>query len=983
MPKRICRLLLLSCLWHMVLFSSGPAAAQQINIVNVTGKLGLPATECYNVFQDRKGYLWVATEAGLCRYNGSNIQIFDKRNGLPERGVYAHVEDRNGTLWLVTSENRILMYKDGRLIEAPFSKNYQKTFPKFLTYGIREYGKNMLALQSYRYTHIADLTDQSLRKLRENAKLNQLYLEERNDQLIALNFDCLPGLISKINNLEILLRNGRKTDTLKAALAPPCNRAFRLLTCKAGANLFCTHGDRLIRIAPDRQVSLTQQKNTIISLYTDKSDGLWVGLKEGGVNYYPGNGSGTCITLLNGFSVSGVCEDREGNVWLSTLEKGLWVCKNKRLVSFAAIKGLGRPANMLRNIDGTVLASTDHLGIKALSGFAERSCKVSFNPTYIVDDILSLGGNRMLVLKGTPVFTDKHFRELYRPRLLEPFAASEGKLVEADSSKYYMLGYLKLYQITPAGVRFLFPLHAKAVDICQAGKDSMLLGLRKGLFTFQPGHTALYKIPGIDKAVTRIFKASDGTIWITTKEEGLYQFISGRLKPLSRELGLKTDIFFDIAEDRYRNIWLGSNSGLIRLAGPASKYAIKYFNTTNGIPANEVLKLATDSQYVYLSTVEGISRLPLSDTGQSCPPPIYLNAFKVNGKELPKDSGARTFAYNKNNFEFSFDVLAFDLESRAGLWYRINQDSFVAQKGNVLKLSNLQRGDYRLEVYGLTANGLRSKRPVILSFSVAPPFWKTWWFVLVISLLTGGLIYIWQEKRTEMIRRKAEEKSRMGKLISSYKLLALQAQMNPHFIFNSMNSIQAFILEQKEQDAYQYLSKFSRLIRNVLDHSDKLSIPLDQEISTLKTYIELEQYRFENKFSYELYIAPDIHAPEVSLPPMLVQPYVENAIWHGLLNLPQGSKGKLWLSFLREDHLLKILVRDNGIGRVKAAAKKKQTHTPVAMALTAKRLQIVHQLWGDATIKISITDLYDEDQAASGTLVELYLPLNIQPPEDL
>lgn len=983
MPEKICRFLLLTCLWHMVLFSFRPAAAQQMNIVNVTARLGLPATECYDVFQDRKGYLWIATEAGLCRYNGSNIQVFDKSNGLPERGIYAHVEDRNGTLWLVSSENRILMYKEGRLIEAPFSKNYQKTFPKFLTYGIREYGKNKLILQSYRYTHIADLADQSLRKLQENAKLNQLYLEERNDQLIALNFECLAGLGAKIDTLEILLRNGRQTDTLKAALDPPCIPAYRLLSCKAGGNFFCTFGDRLIRIAPDRQVSITQQRNAIISLYTDKSDGLWVGMKEGGVNYYPGNGSGTCITLLNGFAVSGVCEDREGNVWLSTLEKGLWVCKNKRLVSFAGIKGLGRPANMLRNINGTVLASTDHLGIRALSGFAERSFKVSFNPTSIVDDILSLGGNRMLVLKGTPVFTDMRFRELYRPRLLEPFAASEGRLVETDSSTYYMLGYFKLYQITPAGVRFLFPLPDKAIDICQAGKDSLLLGLRKGLFTFQRGHTTIYKIPGIDKAVTRIFKAADGTIWITTKEEGLFRFISGKLKPVSRELGLKTDIFFDIAEDRYRNIWLGSNAGLIRLAWPVNRHAIKYFNTTNGLPANEVLKLATDSQYVYLSTVEGISRLPLSDTGKSCPPPIYLNTFKVNGKEQQKNTSGRTFAYNKNNFEFSFDVLSFDLESRAGLWYRINQDSFVTQKGNVLKLSNLDKGDYRLEVYGLTANGLKSTRPVILSFSVAPPFWKTWWFVLAFSLLSGWLIYMWQEKRAGIIRRKAEEKSRLGKLISSYKLLALQAQMNPHFIFNSMNSIQAFILEQKEQDAYQYLSKFSRLIRNVLDHSDKLSIPLDQEISTLKTYLELEQYRFENKFRYELYIAPDIDIPGVSLPPMLVQPYVENAIWHGLLNLPQGNQGKLWLSFLREDERLKIIIRDNGIGRVKAAEKKKHTHTPVAMELTAKRLQIVHQLWGDATIRISITDLYDENQAATGTQVELYLPLNILPPEDM
>ncbi|WP_118974726.1 sensor histidine kinase [Taibaiella koreensis] len=981
MPDTISRLLLLTCLTLLLL--SRTVAAQEMSFVNVTGKLGLPATECYNVFQDSKGYIWISTEAGLCRYNGSNLQVFDKRNGLPERGVYAYMEDKLGQLWLATRRNRILIYKNGKLTEAPFSKQYQHLHDKFLTYGIREYGENKLVLQNYYLTYTVDLVTQSMEKTQKAGTAYQVHFERAGDQLIPLNFICASPSVTKSGALQLIFRKGGRADTLNTNLDPG-DRSARLLSCKAGDYFFCSLKDKLIRLSPAWDIDILPQKNAIVSLYADKSDGIWVGMKDNGVNYYPsGKEPGKHIALMKGLSVTGICEDREGNVWLTTLEKGLLVCKNKRVVSFAGMQGLNKPASMLRTVNGSVLVSTDPYTIMALSGNTPQSFSVRFNPSHIVADVIPAGRNKMLVLKGMPVFTDSRFKELYRPKTDEAFYGSEGRLTQTKASGSFLSGLFIMCLISGSDIVMGFRLPDKSIDMCPASGDSLLLGCRNGLYILLQNDTVLHKVPGIDKAVTRIFKAADETIWITTKEEGLYQFVHNRLRPAGRELELKTDIFFDITEDRYRNIWLGSNAGLIRLASPVSKHSVKYFNTTNSLPANEVFKLAADSQYIYISTVEGISRIPLSDTGNNCPPPVYLSAFKVNGANLGNDTSPRTFAYNKNNIELDFDVLSFDLEDRSGLWYRINNGAFVSQKGNILKLDNLAHGDYRLEVYGLTADGTKSTRPVILSFAIALPFWKTWWFVLMTVLLLAALVYIWLERRIAKVKRTAGEKNRLGKLISSYKLLALQAQMNPHFIFNSINCIQYFILEQKEQEAYQYLSKFSRLLRDVLHHSDKLSIRLDQEIDTLSTYIALEQYRFENKFVYELHIGAGININEVTLPPMLVQPYVENAIWHGLLSLPRGSKGKLWLGFLREGPLLKIVIRDNGVGRESAARKKRHMYPPVAMDLTAKRLGIVHQIWGDATIKVNITDLYDESQMPAGTLVELFLPVNMPSPEGL
>ncbi|MGZ5471886.1 MAG: sensor histidine kinase, partial [Nitrososphaeraceae archaeon] len=205
----------------------------------------------------------------------------------------------------------------------------------------------------------------------------------------------------------------------------------------------------------------------------------------------------------------------------------------------------------------------------------------------------------------------------------------------------------------------------------------------------------------------------------------------------------------------------------------------------------------------------------------------------------------------------------------------------------------------------------------------------------------------------------------------------LLSQMNPHFVFNSINSIQSFILDKKEKEAYSYLAKFSKLIRMVLNNSEELVIPLFQEIDLLKTYIELEQLRFENSFALDFFVEDDLNIQSLVIPPMLIQPYVENAIWHGLMNLKEARAGKLSVKFTSENNLLKVIVEDNGIGRVKAGLFEKDLiHRPIAMKLTQKRLQIIHKTWGQNGIKVNVYDLHDQNENATGTRVEVFLPLD-------
>ncbi len=205
----------------------------------------------------------------------------------------------------------------------------------------------------------------------------------------------------------------------------------------------------------------------------------------------------------------------------------------------------------------------------------------------------------------------------------------------------------------------------------------------------------------------------------------------------------------------------------------------------------------------------------------------------------------------------------------------------------------------------------------------------------------------------------------------------LLSQMNPHFIFNSINSIQNYVLQNKGMEAYSYLAKFSKLIRMVLTNSTKDQIFLYEEIDLLKTYVEIEQLRFENAFNFTLNVDDEINEQEFTLPPMLVQPFIENAIWHGIINNEKEREGQLMLSFNLENKVLKITIEDNGIGRKQSLLNKKNDHVPLALHITEQRLSLLQELTQKSEIKIQIFDLHDENNIANGTRVEISIPERI------
>lgn len=539
----------------------------------------------------------------------------------------------------------------------------------------------------------------------------------------------------------------------------------------------------------------------------------------------------------------------------------------------------------------------------------------------------------------------------------------------------YAIKYVRLLKIDSGthGINSVL-LPDRTNDVVFLTASELLSGGQNGLFKVNLNNGQNLQIKGISDPVTKILQTPLG-IWAITKGNGLYQYRDGHVFAANVKFNIAATVMNDMVF-KDNHLWIGSNTGLVKvnLADDSSKT----FGMGNGLPSDQILKLSLTGNDLFMSTPDGICSFDIRKNLQNQNPPrIYLNKILVNGN-LTNLMLGNILPYDKNSMEFHFDVLTFK-SNKAALRYKLTgrDTKFSESKGNILTFENLEPGNYELVVYALNNNSIQSEKPVIMRFDIDKPLWKKWWFIAMLVLFCGLAVWLIAAKIITGIKKKEIEKTRINKLIADSQLTALQAQMNPHFIFNAINSIQNYILKKQETEAYSYLAKFSKLIRLVLHNSQLQMLSLSEEVETIKLYIELEQLRFSDSFDFEISIAKNIDEFETVVPTMIIQPYLENAIWHGLMNLDGQRRGKILLAFERQGELLRIEITDNGIGReLSKRFQHENSHQPIAMKLTEQRIQIANGQFSNSKINVSITDLYDAAGNVSGTKVVLCLPIS-------
>lgn len=487
-----------------------------------------------------------------------------------------------------------------------------------------------------------------------------------------------------------------------------------------------------------------------------------------------------------------------------------------------------------------------------------------------------------------------------------------------------------------------------------------------------------------------IFEDSKQRIWIGTFGGGLNKFLESNssFEIITHEDGLPNDVIYGILEDESGNLWLSTNRGICCFNPDSMTF--KNYDYSNNLQSDEFNQGAFFkgvSGRFYFGGINGFNAFsPGSMKTNPYKPEVQVTTFGKPGQKLAVSSKAfpvdeLRLRYPKNNVFFEFVAFNYVGSSQNEYRYKLegfDEDWVESGDHRVAAYTNIPSGDYTFKVMASNNDGVWNEVTQNVSLVVTAPFYKQTWFLPVLFLLVLAIIIFITVLVISNVRAKAaQELAETGLRASNAeregirnKLVSLRAQMDPHFIFNSLNSIQHFITKNDSKLARQYLTKFADLIRRILNNSREETISLEEELDALKLYIDLERLRFDYSFSYILNIDDGIDAEEEELPTMLIQPYVENAIIHGLKNRAD-TEGELLIKIRPSGESLIILIEDNGVGREKAKQIRQQKlvkYKSLGMSVTQSRLE----LWSDTNSPVvQIIDLKDDNNNPLGTRVEI------------
>lgn len=487
-----------------------------------------------------------------------------------------------------------------------------------------------------------------------------------------------------------------------------------------------------------------------------------------------------------------------------------------------------------------------------------------------------------------------------------------------------------------------------------------------------------------------VAETDDGHIWITTRGGGVFEYIQGggheKIKHLhSGNSNIPVDYCGKIVKDSIGRLWIFTLQGLIAF-DPKTYRATSELSPQQGLFADYgyTINLMPD-QRLLAYYFGGISVIDLKtypfNTRAEMPLITQIKVMDqpVNTQAVLNDTNLR-LNYRENFFQFDFTTPNYCNSNFNQFKYKLegaDVDWIYCSNRNSVSYSGLAPGKYTFHLAAANNNGVWSTRELKIKINITPPFWGRWWFYVLLLGFASAIIYFWNRMLIKGIRKEESLKTSFNRQIAEMELKALRAQMNPHFIFNSLNSIQKFVLKNDQFTASQYLTKFSRLIRYILDHSVQNTVTLASEIELLRLYIEIESLRFDSQFNFNLEVDEQLDTHQILIPSMLIQPYAENAIWHGLLN--KEIKGSLNIKFTRWLDKLKVVVDDNGIGRTKAAelqSGRLVKHHSYGMKITEDRIKIINQLKGIDT-RVTLVDKQNADGSSAGTRIIILIPLQI------
>ena len=987
------------------------AVSQQYNFKNFNVEDGLAQSQVYSIAQDDFGYLWLATKGGgINKFNGLEFTTLTTKNKLPSNYINKLLKDKNGLLWVATAYG-VGYFKNDVYVDISLKPTKRISVNDlFLTENnliICATNEGLFEIRNFKPTQIGsqqsamNVPFQTAIKTRQgnyfmgsdkgffqysntghfvSFKMDHRVMGNsitivRQDNTGTVWIGTYGDGIYRYNGIDFRRIDYKGELYKQTILDIYCEESeISMATLNSGVIQYDLRTKQFQTISENQGLA----NNHVRCVFKDKANDFWFGTSGGGISHYFGKQFTHYdqSTGLAGNFIYSVYRDSKQRLWVGNSQQGVSVITNDGIQKFNADNGFQntKVKAITEDKEGNIYLGTDGIGV-----FIYRNEKFEFiedlAKAYVKHMATDKDGNVWVATAGSGVLKIESNRTNF---IVSKWLVSDGM----PSNRITSLHIDKKNRVW-------FGTESHGVGCISNNKVSTI---------------HLTTQTGLSSPLIRCLTEDQfGRLWIGTAGGGINSYElyaeSSKLKTYNIEQGLISANIYLITCDRSGQLIVGSEQGFDYVYFNENKQIkrIKYYGKADGFIGIETCQNSVfndNDGAVWIGTIGGLCKFSPSALRQNTLAPLlsfidiklfYEPIFDskmiqtLGGKKLKTN----LFTYDQNHLTFEF--FGVNLKRPDGVRYQWKLSGFdenwsPASKDRSILYSNLNPGVYQFMVRSCNEDGVWNTEPLIFKFEITAPFWQRTWFIVLIVLLILLILMLIYFLSIRRIRKKAKEKQfqvEMEKNLLELEQKALRLQMNPHFIFNALNSIQSLIGTGKEVEARYYLAKFSRLMREILDNSRKSEISLQEEIQTLQNYLLVEQFCTNNRFEYQIDVDQNSEPDFVKLPPMLIQPFVENAIKHGMKGREEGNPGFISISFMEGKSSLICTISDNGIGRKKAAEindKSMETyHESASLNVTKERLQSLMNEHVSGSLEI--IDLYDESNNPVGTKIIISIPL--------
>lgn len=969
----------------------GRLLAQDPVYVNYTVNDGLAGDVVYDIVQDKNGFIWIATESGISRFDGVEFRNYSQNDGLPSGEVIKMYADDIGRVWFVTVGGDIAF----------------------------EYEENFYNRKSH--PELAKIDAQHFYSVLQTDRKGNVWFAEKDSGVYRIASGNSPGSIAiqKIEDInaisyygiweteedvciwgfDTLYRINEKGDVQKQLFHQGIGGIREVFKSDSGEILIRglssimelkTDPESLDTICEFTELRSSGLYFPINSMSPGPGNELWVAKEDGVLRFKELLGEDPRqISYLAGHPISTIFPDQEGNIWFGSLRRGLF------FASVQALQARYFGGNDV-NVNDEVI-SIGKVGNDLIFGRGDGAIEIWNGREMEYHQLLDESMNRQWIRKilqidSTHILIAGDHRLLKSINLKTFEAQTIGlasyfgsiKDLEIDESGFLYIAWNGGCEIADTKEALTDPdaelksIYKKRCNaLAQDLEGTIWLGTDEGIGSVRGEAFVLdEKIPElIGQSIQDLVFDSQNRMWVSVHGNGLFILDKDTSYHLTKEDGLLSDNCKKLTVG-HSEMWVATNQGINRIQFAKGKADYLAFTRIDGLPTNDVNAIEIFRDTIWAGTRNGIIGFPTQSGLGSLPAPkIYLTNVAVNDSSVDKAEYS-SLSYRQNSIQVEVKALSYHSLGQIEYEYLLEglHDKWHSSGNGKLGFEALPPGDYELKVKARGYKTVWSPPTSFLRFTIKPPFWLTWWFLILVILCLVFLVLL----LIRAIKLKADRKNEIALLLASSEQKALRAQMNPHFIFNCLNSIQMFIMDNDQDQAYEYLQKFGALIRMILEHSRKETITLEKELDTLRLYMELEALRFDQTLNYKIEIDPGVDTIGVRIPSMLIQPYVENAILHGLS--PKLNDLQLSLSVKKVDAKLVCDIKDNGIGQKAAAENRKRrrpSHESIGQSATRERLQILNaQRKDQGSLSVQVRNLENSEGSSAGTWVQILIPLD-------